>query len=358
MQYSWKDFFKLPERKHAIHIIGAGSIVADAHLPAYKKAGFQVASITDLNESRAKSLASKYLIPNTYSSVIRLLENVDENDIFDLAVPANIIEQILKLLPKNSAVLIQKPMGENYESAKKIAEVCELRNLTACVNFQLRFSPYIQAVRELIDNNAIGSLHDIDVRLNVYTPWHLFEFLMKEPRLEIQYHSIHYIDCIRSFIGNPSAIYAKTVKDPWVKELSSTRTNMILDYGETLRANINCNHTHKFGHTHQESYIKWEGEKGAIRVQIGLLLNYPKGKEDCLEICKLEDSESSPSWEKVEIDGTWFPDAFIGTMASLQNKIEDPNLELPTHYLDSLKTMACVEAAYQSSEGGGIPLPE
>ena len=53
-----------------------------------------------------------------------------------------------------------------------------------------------------------------------------------------------------------------------------------------------------------------------------------------------------------------FPMPSFGTMANLQQKMENPDSELITDYRDSLKTMACVEAAYEASAKGGVPLPE
>ena len=102
----------------------------------------------------------------------------------------------------------------------------------------------------------------------VYMPWHLWRFLEKAPRVEILYHSVHYIDLIRSFLGEPSRVHALTVKHPDTLKLHSTRTNIALDYGQTMRANITTNHGHKFGLDAQESYVKWEGTRGAIKATL------------------------------------------------------------------------------------------
>ena len=42
-------------------VIGTGGIVADAHLPAYKKAGFQVAGLYDRDAAKASALAAMKL---------------------------------------------------------------------------------------------------------------------------------------------------------------------------------------------------------------------------------------------------------------------------------------------------------
>ena len=60
---------ELPQHPRPICVIGAGGIVNDAHLPAYRLAGFEVASILDLQRERAESLAVKYGIPKAYTKI-------------------------------------------------------------------------------------------------------------------------------------------------------------------------------------------------------------------------------------------------------------------------------------------------
>ena len=43
-------------------IIGTGGIVKDAHLPAYKKAGFEVIGLYDVDKQKATELAKEYNI--------------------------------------------------------------------------------------------------------------------------------------------------------------------------------------------------------------------------------------------------------------------------------------------------------
>ena len=59
----------LPQNPLPIVIIGAGGIVNDAHLPAYKKAGFEVVGITNRTKEKAEILADRFAIPNVYDNV-------------------------------------------------------------------------------------------------------------------------------------------------------------------------------------------------------------------------------------------------------------------------------------------------
>lgn len=344
-----------PSVPRPIVIIGAGGIVRDAHLPAYRKAGFDVAGIYDLNVDRAQSLASQFAVRRVFRSLEETVTEAPANAVLDVAVPASALMSVLPHLPENRGVLIQKPLGENLDQARRIVELCHEKGLLAAVNFQLRYAPYVLAARNLLDQNAIGELHDMEVRVSVYTPWRLWSFMQGIPRVEILYHSIHYLDLLRSFLGDPRGVYAKTLKHPLATQLAPTRSSLILDYGDTVRACVSTNHGHVFGLQHQESFIKWEGTQGAIIAKMGLLMNYPQGVPDEMEFCILRESEP-PRWERVNLEGSWFPDAFIGTMSSVMRWVEGTDQKAATSVDDALKTMALVEAAYRSSEQGGEPI--
>jgi predicted dehydrogenase len=334
-----------------IVVIGAGGIVRDAHLPAYAKAGFEVASITDLNLGRAQALAAEYGIPAVYDTVEEAVKNAPANAVYDIALPPEAHIAVLHLVPEGSAVLLQKPLGNHLADGIRTREVCRRKNLVAAVNTQLRFAPYVTAARELIDAGAIGELYDLEIRVSVNTPWEMFPYVLDLDRLEINMHSVHYLDLVRSFLGDPTGVDAVTVRHP-AKKHANSRSDIILRYGDRpLRVVVSTNHDHSFGPRHEESWIKWEGTAGAIRAQMGLLLDYPRGGPDALEM------SVGHGWEPVPFEGSWFPDAFIGSMSVVQRYLEGSIPSLPTSVEDVFRTMAVVEAAYESSAAGGVRPP-
>lgn len=336
-----------------IIIIGAGGIVNDAHLPAYKIAGYEVVGVYDIDHQKATDTAKKFGLPVIYESLQDVFSLAPANVVYDVAVPGKEMIRLLQQLPHNSTVLLQKPMGHDFEDAKKILQITRDKKMIAGVNFQLRYAPFIQEARKIIAHGDFGTLCDIEINVNVYTPWQLWKFLYELPRVEILYHSIHYIDLVRSLLGNPQGIYAKTTKHPLQPQLAAVRSNIIMDYGESVRANILTNHNHHFGSEHQNSYIKLEGTGGAIKIQMGLLMNYPEGLADKMEYFL----SSEKKWKTITPSGSWFPHAFIGSMEQVmlaaEGKIERPDNSVE----DCIHTMACVEAAYRSSEKGGEKPP-
>ena len=106
-------------------------------------------------------------------------------------------------------MLIQKPMGRDLADARRILAIARERELVAAMNFQLRFAPNMLALRDALARRLFGDILDIEVRINLHTPWEYWAFLKGVPRLEILMHSIHYLDLIRSLFGEPRGVYCR-----------------------------------------------------------------------------------------------------------------------------------------------------
>ena len=108
-----------PRTRRPIVMIGAGGIVCDAHLPAYRKAGFEVAAIYDKDLARAKSTAEKFGIANTPASLDEAASTAAPNAVFDIATPASAHLEILEQLPDERGVLLQKTHGGRFGRGSK-----------------------------------------------------------------------------------------------------------------------------------------------------------------------------------------------------------------------------------------------
>ncbi len=356
--FDYRQTAALPAKPLPIVSIGLGGIVHDAHYPAYRIAGFDVVGGFDINSERATMMREKFGIPILYDSLAQAVAAAPENAVFDIAVPGGAVADILRRIPRGRALLIQKPMGENLAGARAILQICRQREFIAAINFQLRFAPFIIAARDMISQGLLGELYDVEARVQVNTPWHLWPFAAALPRVEILYHSIHYVDLARSFCSTPRGVYAKTMNHPATPGLhGGARSMIILDYGDNPRVNIMTNHSHIYGAAKQQSSIKFEGSKGAIQIRAGLNMNYPQGAPDRFEYTLLDEADP-PRWQTLDIAGSWFPEAFIGSMAGLMRRATGEAAEPATSVEDAIETMATVEAAYLSSEGGGMPLPQ
>jgi predicted dehydrogenase len=142
------------------------------------------------------------------------------------------------------------------------------------------------------------------------------------------------------------------VKHPKLPKLANTRSSIILDYGEMIRCCLSLNHCHSFGTKHIDASFRIEGTEGCAIATLGLLMDYPRGRMDRLEISP----RSTKEWTEVTLTGGWFPDGFIGTMSNLQRFAGGEDAALVSPVEDALQTMELVEACYLSSERGGIEM--
>lgn len=338
---SLRQRWPLPASPRPIVIIGAGGIVNDAHLPAYRMAQLPVAGLFDLDATRAAALAEKW--------GTRAFATLDEalatpGAVYDLALPPGAHLDVLPRLPRGATVLLQKPMGRSLDEATAILRLCRERDLVAAVNFQLRFSPMLLAVADALARGWLGRLVDVEMHLNLVTPWHLFPFLRGMDRVEISVHSIHYLDTIRALLGNPTGVQARTLGHPST-DLAQTRTSALFDFAPDQRVLFSINHNHDFGRKFQDASFRFEGTEGAAVVKLGVLLDYPAGEPDELWITR-----KGEAWTQVELVGGWFPHAFIGTMSNLMRYAAGEDDRLHTGVEDAWHTMALAEAAYAAAK--------
>ena len=313
-------------------------------------AGYPVAGIWNRSPERAAKLVVKFDAGRVFETMDEVAAQKDV--IFDIATSPQVHVDILEALPDGAAVLIQKPMGLDLDVADAILATCRRKNLTAAINFQLRFSPMMLAIRDALAKGFFGTLTEIEVHLNLVTPWHLFPNLVGDPRVEIVAHSVHYIDLIQSLVGTPrNGVFARSYSFPG-SELADTRTSAIFDYGQDLRCTVSINHHHDFGRSHQDSSIRFEGTEGAAVCKLGVLLDYPRGEPDELWMGK-----RGEALRKVPLSGHWFPESFMHVMSNMQRYVAGEDDTLVTHVDSAWSTMAIVEACYRSVQRSCEPIP-
>lgn len=344
-----RQTWPMPSKPRRITLLGAGGIVRDGHLPAYRKMGLPVAGVFDVNVDVARKLAADFDVPVVHETLDQALAACGTSGVFDLALPPAAILPTVEKLPEGSVALIQKPLGSDGASARRIVDALDARSITAATNFQLRFTPSMLAIRDAARKGLLGEIVDVEVRLAVYMPWELWSFIAQLDAVEIPLHSIHYLDWIRSLIGEPDSVYAKSVKHPRYASQADARSSIILDYGDRIRCALSLNHTYNFGPDHVEATIRVEGTKGAAHVTVGYLVDYIRPVPERLEIVT-----AGGRWTELPLKGERVPDAFGFVMANLQRYVDGEDSALDTDVHDSVRTMALVDAALKSSRIGGV----
>src|SRR5439155_8871737 len=118
----------LPDRKDfRIGILGAGFIVNDCHLVAYRKAAFNPVAIASRSRTSAEKAAQRHAIAKVFDTPEQLLED-PSIEVLDIAVPPMHQLGLIKAACQRKTVrgiLAQKPLGMNYRDAVEAVAACE-----------------------------------------------------------------------------------------------------------------------------------------------------------------------------------------------------------------------------------------
>src|SRR6516225_5021248 len=87
---------RLPRRKDVgIGCVGAGFIMRDCHLVAYRQAGFRPVAITSRDPARARAVAELHGLPRWYAGRAELLAD-REVEVLDIAVPPDVQPAVIR----------------------------------------------------------------------------------------------------------------------------------------------------------------------------------------------------------------------------------------------------------------------
>ncbi|MCC6232753.1 MAG: Gfo/Idh/MocA family oxidoreductase [Verrucomicrobiales bacterium] len=332
-----------------IGVLGAGFIVSDCHLVAYRKAGFNPVAIAARRPEQARDVAERHGIRTVYSDAAALLDD-PTLEVLDIAVPpAAQVPLILEACRRGTVrgILAQKPLGVDYAEAVRAVEACEAAGIVLAVNQNMRYDPSVAAGHTLLENGHLGTpvLATIDMRgIPHWMPWQ-----RELGWVTLRIMSIHHLDCFRHWFGDPARIYCSVRPDPRTSfPHSDGIVSYILEYDSGLRC-VGLDDTWtgpaKEG-CPADIRITWriEGTDGLAIGDLGWCRD-PYTTPSTLRWARKGDTAfRQPAWSE-----SWFPDAFRGTMGELLVALES-GTPPALNGRDNLRTMALVEAAYRSAE--------
>jgi predicted dehydrogenase len=334
---------KLPPKiDYGIAFIGCGGIVNYGHIPAYKACGFHLIGGYDRDHEVAEKTAAAHGLNKVYASLDDVLLD-PMIQIVDIAVvPWDQRDIVAKAVVAGKHLLCQKPFSNHYAEAVEMTALARQADLKIAVHQQFRWSSIIQAARAILVEGWLGDVLDVQVQVSIHTPWDMWPWLASQPRLEVLYHSLHYLDALRFLFGDPALVTSRHTQHPAQKAKGETKTITIWEYANGLQILIAVCHFDWSPALY--SLFRVLGTEGVIEGTIGTNYDYPYGRSDTIKFTSRTHPELNFS---ATLPGKWIPDAFYGPMASLMEAIQTDG-EPITSAKDNLGTLRAVEAAYRS----------
>ncbi|TIU06325.1 MAG: Gfo/Idh/MocA family oxidoreductase, partial [Mesorhizobium sp.] len=192
-----KDFepdVKVRTREYKIGCVGAGMIMAECHLAAYKDAGFPVVAIASRTRASAEKVAQRWEIPTVHDTPEQLIE--DENvEIIDLAFPADQQPALIRHALKQKhikAVLAQKPLALSLKDAIELRDEAAKAGKILSVNQNMRYDQSMRVLKQIMDSGALGDIVFAQIDMHAIPHWQTF--LEDYDRLTLANMSVHHLD--------------------------------------------------------------------------------------------------------------------------------------------------------------------
>jgi predicted dehydrogenase len=343
---------RLPRRKDiGIGCYGAGFIMRDCHLVAYRQAGFNPIALASRDPAHAHAVAETHGIARCYATLAELIDD-PAIEVLDIAVPPDvqpaIVREAVQRRGRLRGILAQKPLALTLRTAKECVDLCAAAGITLAVNQNMRYDQSVRALKDVLRRGWLGEpvLGTIEMRaIPHWMPWSeglssLSTFLM----------SIHHLDTFRYWLGTPDRVLASTRPDPRTTFPHTDGINLyILEYDSGCRASAWDDVWTGPAREGSENdiFIRWrvEGTDGLARGTIGWP-SYPDRTPSTLDFTTKQQPGYwfAPRWKEV-----WFPDAFAGTMAQLLCALEE-GTEPEISGRDNLETVALCEAVLAAAK--------
>ena len=337
------DYLPSPPRRkdYGIGLIGCGSIVRGAHLPAYRAWDLPVVACCDLDADAARNTAQQFAIPFHTSRLEELLDR-DDVAIVDLAVHASVrrrvIEQIAAHSRKPRAILTQKPLALRWDDARAIVETCESVGIVLAVNQQQRWSPVHRALKFALDSGALGHIYSL-TNINRGNQDDPNSWYVGVENFNIVDHGIHFIDLARFLLEQtPRRVKATTTRVPDQHAVTPMIYSITCEYDAAAQTmtTLHFNNIVPAPATHCYQWLA-DGTRGSAIVR----------GWDTLEIAFKDEAEA----QIFTLEKPDYPVNFAAVMGELMTALSE-NRAPQTSGRDNLNSIRIAYAAVQSSESG------
>jgi predicted dehydrogenase len=141
-----------------VGVLGAGAWAEFAHLPGYQRdPRCEVVAIADPVTDRARAAAAKFDIATVFASHEELIAR-DDIDVVDVCTPsATHFELAWAALEAGKHVLCEKPVAYDFRDTLRAAALAKQKGLKTKLGFTFRYSPAMQYMKELIDQDFVGT---------------------------------------------------------------------------------------------------------------------------------------------------------------------------------------------------------
>jgi predicted dehydrogenase len=325
-------------------LIGCG-FFAQNHLHAWRDlAGAEIVALCDADPQRLRETGAAFGIDRLYADAAQMLAS-EQLDFVDIATTVNSHRALVEMVAgAGAAAICQKPFAPNMEDAEAMVRACERAGVALMVHENFRWQTPILAVKRALDQGRIGTPFWGRVTFrSAYDVYSGQPYLATDERFIIQDLGIHILDIARCLFGDVNHITAATRRvNP--KIAGEDVATMLATHRGGVTSIIDCSYATQLpSDPFPQTLVEIDGSEGSIRLLADYRLQIHSPSETVTLDCAPELlAWASKPWHNIQ-----------GSVFNIQQHWIDClrcGAEPATSGRDNLKTLALVEAAYESAK--------
>lgn len=151
------------EKNIGVAVVGTG-FGGKIHIPGFEEHHrTKVVAVYDRNLEKAKAIAANHSIPLASDRLTDIIASPEVVGVSISTPPFLHYEMAKAALEAGKHLLLEKPTTMAAEEARSLARLAEERGLAATMDFEFRFVPAWQRLKELLDEGYCGNLRFIKI---------------------------------------------------------------------------------------------------------------------------------------------------------------------------------------------------
>lgn len=147
-------------------IIGCGNVTEKKSGPAFSKVGgSHLKAVMRRDGSKAADYAQRHNVEKWYDDASKMMDEAGLDAVYIATPPVNHLPYAVEALKRGLPVYVEKPVTLNAHEAQQMAEAVKQYNGRLTVAHYRRGVPMFLFVKELLDQQVIGEIRTIQIRL-------------------------------------------------------------------------------------------------------------------------------------------------------------------------------------------------
>ncbi|WP_349959729.1 Gfo/Idh/MocA family oxidoreductase [Rhizobium sp. ZPR3] len=305
--------------------------------------GARIVAICDRDPERLKLVGDQFGIERRYADAAAMFAD-GGFDFVDIATTVASHRALVEMAASHRIPAIcQKPFAKTLSDAKAMVAACATAGVPLMVHENFRWQTPIQAVKTVLQSGAIGE--PFWGRFSFRSGYDVFSgqpYLAEGERFIIEDLGIHTLDIARFILGDVASLTARTKRvNPKIK--GEDVATILLDHESGATSIVDVSYASKLAtEPFPETLIELDGTKGSIRLSQGYRLEV--SGSDGVTVSDASPrllSWASRPWHNIQ-------ESVLAIQQHWADRLANGG-ETSTSGADNLKTLALVEAAYESA---------